>query len=57
MDSEAESPPADVRSEKLVADFRTLVADADKYVHDNPWRAVGIAAFAGFILGALVNRG
>jgi ElaB/YqjD/DUF883 family membrane-anchored ribosome-binding protein len=56
MDTDAESPPTDVRSEKLVADLRALVADAEKYVHENPWRAVGIAAFAGFVLGALVSR-
>ncbi|HUJ87849.1 MAG TPA: DUF883 family protein [Burkholderiales bacterium] len=28
----------------------------EEYVHENPWRALGIAAFAGFVLGALINR-
>lgn len=28
----------------------------DDYVHDNPWRAVGIAAAVGFLLGLIVNR-
>ena len=28
----------------------------DEYVHDNPWKAVGIAAAAGFLIGLLVNR-
>jgi ElaB/YqjD/DUF883 family membrane-anchored ribosome-binding protein len=107
MDTEAESPPTDVSTEKLVADLRALVADTEEllratagqagekaaaarermqaslargkqrlleaeraleddaaqaaraveeYVHENPWRAVGIAALAGFVLGALVNR-
>jgi len=28
----------------------------EAFVHENPWRAVGIAAFAGFVLGALINR-
>jgi ElaB/YqjD/DUF883 family membrane-anchored ribosome-binding protein len=56
MDTQAESPSTDVSSEKLVADFRALVADAEKYVRENPWQAAGIAAFAGFVLGALVNR-
>lgn len=28
----------------------------EQYVHENPWRAVGIAALAGFVLGALINR-
>ena len=28
----------------------------DDYVNDNPWRAVGIAAGAGFVLGLLMGR-
>jgi ElaB/YqjD/DUF883 family membrane-anchored ribosome-binding protein len=28
----------------------------DKYVRDNPWQAVGIAAAAGVVLGLLLNR-
>ncbi|GLR26246.1 MULTISPECIES: DUF883 family protein [Limnobacter] len=28
----------------------------DDYVHDHPWRAVGIAAAAGFLLGLILNR-
>ena len=28
----------------------------DEYVHTHPWRAVGIAAAAGFLIGLLVNR-
>lgn len=28
----------------------------DDYVHDNPWRAVGIAAAAGFLVGVLFSR-
>lgn len=28
----------------------------DDYVHDNPWKAIGIAAAAGFAIGLLVNR-
>ena len=28
----------------------------DDYVHENPWRAVGIAAVAGLLLGALISR-
>ena len=28
----------------------------DEYVQDNPWRAVGIAAFAGLVLGVLISR-
>jgi ElaB/YqjD/DUF883 family membrane-anchored ribosome-binding protein len=28
----------------------------DDYVHDKPWRVIGVAAAAGFIVGLLVNR-
>jgi ElaB/YqjD/DUF883 family membrane-anchored ribosome-binding protein len=30
--------------------------EVEQYVHQNPWRALGIAALAGFVLGALINR-
>lgn len=28
----------------------------DEYVHDNPWKAVGIAAGVGLIIGMLISR-
>jgi len=107
MDTQTENASAEISTEKLVADLRTLVADTEEllratagqagekaaaarermqaslarskqrlleaehaledkagqaareveqYVHENPWRALGIAAFAGFVLGALINR-
>jgi len=28
----------------------------DEYVRANPWKAVGIGALAGFVLGLLVTR-
>lgn len=28
----------------------------DDYVHEHPWQAVGLAAVAGFVLGALITR-
>ena len=28
----------------------------DEYVHDNPWRAVGIGAGVGLIIGLLIGR-
>jgi ElaB/YqjD/DUF883 family membrane-anchored ribosome-binding protein len=28
----------------------------DDYVHENPWRAVSVAAVAGLLLGALIAR-
>ncbi len=30
--------------------------EADRYVRDNPWQAVGIAAGVAFLLGVLVSR-
>ncbi|MDX8380008.1 MAG: DUF883 family protein [Gallionella sp.] len=29
----------------------------DEYVHDNPWRAVGIAAGVSLVVGMLISRG
>lgn len=28
----------------------------DDYVHDNPWRAIGMAAAVGVLIGLLLNR-
>jgi len=28
----------------------------DEYVHDNPWKAVGIAAGVGLVIGLLIGR-
>ena len=28
----------------------------DDYVHDNPWRSIGIAAAVGLLIGLLMNR-
>lgn len=47
-----------------LADAEALVVDkakaagraADDYVHDNPWRAVGIAAGVGLVVGLLIGR-
>jgi len=47
-----------------IADAETVIIDkakragraADDYVHDNPWRSVGIAAGVGLIVGLLIGR-
>ena len=47
-----------------LADAETVVIDrakqvgraADDFVHDNPWRSVGVAAGIGFIVGLLIGR-
>jgi len=50
--------------ERLVAAEQTVVAKTkqaaratDEYVHENPWKSVGIAAGAGLIIGMLISRG
>jgi ElaB/YqjD/DUF883 family membrane-anchored ribosome-binding protein len=35
---------------------RVLAGEADDYVRGNPWRAVGIAAGIGLVLGLLMTR-
>lgn len=44
-------------AEALVVDKAKAVGRAaDDYVHDNPWRSVGVAAGIGFIAGLLIGR-
>jgi ElaB/YqjD/DUF883 family membrane-anchored ribosome-binding protein len=35
---------------------RQAARATDEYVHDNPWRAVGIAAGIGLLIGLLIGR-
>jgi ElaB/YqjD/DUF883 family membrane-anchored ribosome-binding protein len=35
---------------------RELAGEADRYVHQNPWQAIGVAAAIGIVLGMLVRR-
>jgi len=30
--------------------------ETDAYVHENPWKAVGVAAVVGVLIGALISR-
>ena len=44
-------------AQAVVVDRAKQVGHAtDDYVHDNPWRAVGVAAGFGFIVGLLIGR-
>ena len=54
-----------LRHAKLkLADVEDVIVDkgkqaaraTDEYVHDQPWRAVGIAAGIGFVIGLLIGR-
>ena len=40
----------------VVEKTKAAARATDDYVHDNPWKAVGVAAGVGFLLGLLVNR-
>ena len=35
---------------------RKIAHDTEEYVHDNPWRAIGIAGVAGLLIGMLIAK-
>ncbi len=44
-------------AEGAVVDKTKAAARAtDDFVHENPWRAVGVAAVVGLLLGAVISR-
>jgi ElaB/YqjD/DUF883 family membrane-anchored ribosome-binding protein len=44
-------------AEAVVVDKTKMAARAtDEYVHDHPWRAVGVAAGFGLVIGLLLGR-
>jgi len=43
--------------EAVVIKTKQAAKVTDEYVHENPWKAVGIAAGAGLIIGMLISRG
>lgn len=57
---EAKLLSAKLRLQELEGDAMDRAKSAarvtDDYVHDNPWRVIGVAAAAGFLVGLLVNR-
>ena len=40
----------------MIEKGRQAARVTDEYVHDNPWKAVGIAAGIGFVIGLLIGR-
>ena len=46
---------ADTQAEAL-ARAKAAGQAADRYVHDNPWTAVGAAAGVGLLIGLLLSR-
>jgi ElaB/YqjD/DUF883 family membrane-anchored ribosome-binding protein len=41
----------------VVARAKQAAKATDDYVHENPWKAVGIGAGVGLIVGMLISRG
>ena len=42
--------------EAVVAKTKQAAKATDEYVHENPWKAVGIAAGVGLVVGMLISR-
>jgi ElaB/YqjD/DUF883 family membrane-anchored ribosome-binding protein len=42
--------------DKLMGGVKQGARRADRYVRDNPWPAIGVAAAAAFLLGVLISR-
>lgn len=40
----------------LVEKSKAAARATDDYVHDNPWKAVGVAAGVGLVIGLLIGR-
>jgi ElaB/YqjD/DUF883 family membrane-anchored ribosome-binding protein len=41
----------------FVAKAKEVAGVTDEYVHENPWRIVGVGAAVGVIVGLLIGRG
>ena len=42
--------------ETAIETTKTAVRTTDNYVHENPWRAIGVAVGIGAVIGLLLNR-
>lgn len=42
--------------ESAVAKAKAAGRATDEYVHENPWKSIGIAAGAGLVIGLLIGR-
>jgi ElaB/YqjD/DUF883 family membrane-anchored ribosome-binding protein len=52
---EARSKLEELQDEAL-SRARHAAGEADRYVRDNPWQSIGIAAGLAFLVGVLVSR-
>ena len=46
----------DKAEDAIIEKTKHAAKATDTYVHDNPWKAVGIAAGVGLIVGLLISR-
>jgi len=46
---------ADVQ-DQLMDQAKVSAREADAYVHENPWKAAGVAAAVGLLVGAIISR-
>jgi ElaB/YqjD/DUF883 family membrane-anchored ribosome-binding protein len=53
---QAELEAARDQLEKLETDLKDRATSIDDYVHENPWQAIGVAAAAGVLVGAIAFR-
>ncbi len=42
--------------EAIVAKTKVAAKATDEYVHENPWKSVGLAASIGLVIGLLISR-
>ncbi|NLY35326.1 MAG: DUF883 domain-containing protein [Alcaligenaceae bacterium] len=42
--------------EKAIVQGKEAVRVTDEYVHDNPWRSMGMVGLAGLLLGVIIGR-
>ena len=47
----------DAAESEVIEKAKYAAKATDVYVHDNPWKAVGVAASVGVIVGMLIGRG
>lgn len=42
--------------EKVLFEAKVVAHETDRFVHDRPWQAIGIAAAVGLVIGVLIGR-
>jgi ElaB/YqjD/DUF883 family membrane-anchored ribosome-binding protein len=53
---QADLEVARAQLERLESDLKERAIGIDDYVHENPWQAIGVAAAAGVLVGAIAFR-